>query len=169
MFLRVCTEISEEIPAGISLLLRDVVTAAISVAKITICWLCAWQFFGASRALLETLTRFKFLEQQLENVVLRSKSLVTGLSFNQDKSAVTGEGLLPDGGSRCNGGRCSVSASPAGAILLNEEHGGRSRNKPTGSRLYQRRFGIGSATSSVCSIIAGMREGAIRTGFMTGA
>jgi hypothetical protein len=56
------------------------------------CLLCICQFYGASRALLETLTRFKFLEQQLDNVVLRSKSLVTGLSFNQDKTAVTGEG-----------------------------------------------------------------------------
>ena len=50
----------------------------------------AQQVYGATRALLETLTRFKFMEQNHGNVVLRSHSVVTGFTFNHDKSAVTG-------------------------------------------------------------------------------
>ena len=51
----------------------------------------ASQFYGATRALVETLTRFKFMEQNRGNVTLRSKSIVTGYTFNESKSAVTGE------------------------------------------------------------------------------
>jgi hypothetical protein len=52
---------------------------------------CVLQFFGATRALVETLTRFKLIEQNRANVTLRSKSVVTGYTFNQDKSALTGK------------------------------------------------------------------------------
>ena len=48
------------------------------------------QVYGATRALVETLTRFKLMEQNHGNVVLRSQSVATGFTFNQDKSAVTG-------------------------------------------------------------------------------
>jgi len=53
-------------------------------------------FYGATRALVETLTRFKFMEQNRSNVTLRSKSVVTGYTFNESKSAVTGV-TLSDG------------------------------------------------------------------------